>query len=67
MSSNDDQIGKSITSLRVIAPKEVWWGGKNKHVSNSKRSYVMNATLSQNVVVIISHEMPPTNNTERVQ
>ena len=40
---------------------------KIKVESNSKRSYVMNATLSQNVVVIIFHEMPPTNNTERVQ
>ena len=42
-------------------------GGKFKVESNSKRSYVMNATLSQNVVVIKFHEMPPTNNTERVQ
>jgi hypothetical protein len=40
---------------------------KLKVESNSKRSYVMNATLSQNVVVNIFHEMPPTNNTERVQ
>ena len=51
-----------------VTPKEVWWGGKKLNIeSNSKRSYVMNATLSQNVVAIISHEMPPTNNTERVQ
>ena len=50
-----------------MSPKEVWWEGKFKVESNSKRSYVMNATLSQNVVVIIFHEMPPTNNTERVQ
>ena len=35
--------------------------------ATAKRSYVMNATLSQNVVVNIFHEMPPTNNTERVQ
>jgi len=42
-------------------------GGKKFVESNSKRSYVMNATLSQNVVVNLFHEMPPTNNTERVQ
>ena len=50
-----------------ITKRGVVGGKKLKVESNSKRSYVMNATLSQNVVVIIFHEMPPTNNTERVQ
>ena len=41
-------------------------GGRVKIFQNSKLN-VMNATLSQNVVVISYNEVPPTNITERVQ
>ena len=55
-----DLLKSDITKRGVV-------GGKKMLKATAKRSYVMNATLSQNVVVNIFHEMPPTNNTERVQ
>ena len=50
----------------MVKPKEVWWGGK-KFRSNATKPNVMNATLSQNVMVTTYNEVPPTNITEQVQ
>ena len=49
----------------TVKQQEVWWGGKKSE--NIQRSYVMNTTLSQNVIVITYNGMLPTNKTERVQ
>jgi hypothetical protein len=64
MLSSNGQTDELQKDLYSEATRGVVGGKKSENI---QRSYVMNTTLSQNVIVITYNGMLPTNKTERAQ